>query len=196
MDIAFVGIFVLCVVLAVVLAAYDRLMRKYKAMKLTQEEIENRARDKAIKIIEEARDKAVLILNDAKLSAVNNQQDLDSKLSLVAEQQVDVYKDMLQKVSKNIEEEAVDEITEFRKVLENEVVGTEQNVSQKIEAEYAEVNKKIAEYKEEKLREFDKRAEMVVKEFVKTVLGKSLSEDIHMDLIKQALEEAKRNNVL
>jgi len=198
MNIEFVVTVVLFVVLAVVLVAYDQLVRKFKAMKSTKEEIEARARDKAVRIIEEARDKAFLILNEAKLSAVNNQQELDSKLSMVAEKQIDVYKEMLQRVSKNIEDEAVGEISDFRKVLETEVSGSEQNVARKIEEEYQETDKQIEEYKSRKMQEFDRNAPKVAREFVRIVTGKvlNLNETDQKELIKQALEEAIRDNVL
>jgi hypothetical protein len=196
MNVEFVGLIVSCAVLAVVLAAYERLMRKYKAIRSSQEEIETKARDKAVRIIEEARDKAILILNEANLSAGNNQQELENKLNLVAEKQVDVYKEMLQKISKSIEDEALDEITDFKKELETEVVGSEKMVTRKIDEELLEVNKQIDAYKAEKIREFDTKAGKLVREFLRISTGMVFEEADHKELIKQALEEAKKDNVI
>lgn len=195
MDVQFLALIIVCLVLAIVLAAYDRLMRRFQGMKSMQAELEIRARDKATKMIEEARDKAMLILNQANLQASGNQQELDKKLRDVAEKQLEVYKEIVQNISKEIETEAMGEIDGFKKLLQQETSGVQQTVAQRIDQQYVEATRQIEAYKGAKMKEFDVRAEDVAREFCKIVVGKTLTFDDQTELIKQALEEAKTANV-
>ncbi len=196
MDIQFLGLIIVSLVLAVVLAAYERLMRKFQGMRATRAEIEEKAREKATKMIEEARDKAVLILNQANLESAGNQEELNKRLQEAALKQVDIYKEMLQNISKSIESGAMGEIADFKSILEKQTVGVEQSVAVKIDQQLQEANKQIEDYKTAKIREFEARAEDVAREFCRLAGIKSLTLEEHPELIKQALEEAKKANVL
>lgn len=192
MTLEFYALIIVCLILGIVLFAYVRLDRKFRGLKGSQEEIENEARQKAMRIVQEANDRALLILNQAKLETGKNQQELEQKLATVSETQAENYKEMLQSVSKKIEDEALGEITDFKQVMEKETVGGEQSMATKIEQEYAVAMQELAEYKNQKIKALELKSQEMLKEYAKDVLGKSLSFDDKQELMMQAIEEAKK----
>jgi len=107
----------LSLTLGATLIAYDRLLRELRELKTEKGSFEESGRLKAAKIMEEARDKALQILEEAKLDAGENQQKVDGEMERITQMQLDNYNNMIQKISKSIEDEALKEVDEFRKKL-------------------------------------------------------------------------------
>lgn len=191
MNFEFVTIVVLCVVLAVVLTAYERLVRKMGKWEREQELIEARARQKGIKIIESAKDRAMEILTESRLGARDNQGEMDKALQQVTKKQLERYKEILQNISKSIEEDTKKEVDQFKKVLEMETVGAQKVVKDRIEEEYEKVNEEVEAYKAEKMKKVESEVGEIMKEFTKIALGK-LSVEQQKVVLLDALEEAKR----
>ncbi|MEK7064366.1 MAG: hypothetical protein AAB973_02030, partial [Patescibacteria group bacterium] len=92
------------------------------------------------------------------------------------------------------------EMTAFKK----SVVGMAQNiegealavVGQKVDEEVEKAKAAVAKYRQAKIAEIDTRAEEVIRMVTAKVLGKALDLAQHEQLVKQAIEEAKAENVL
>jgi len=161
----------LCVICALCLAMAEDMRRKLKQVRGQKEIIELAAKKRANKIIDEANMKALKLVEEAKFDAENKRKSLEARLEAIGNSQLGEYKQNLQSVSKSIEEE-------FKvKAL------------QQVEAE-------ILAYKEEKMKHVQLEVEKIVKEASRIVLGKSLSNEDHLKLIIEALEEARTNHVI
>jgi len=186
----------LSLVAFVTIKAYDRLLREITRLKEERELVEARARHKAVVIVEEARDKALEILREARIEAETKREALSHRLDNVTDRQVDDYKQVLQSITKAVEDGALRELSEFRKAMEMETVNAQDIVGKKIEEQYAQLQKEIEAAKKSKLEELDKKLVAVIKEAGTRVLGRILTVEDHQDLVVQALEDAKKNNVL
>lgn len=194
MDISLLGIAIVSFVLGVVLIAYDQKLRELRKLRNDKKQIEEKARQRAIQIVEEARDKALAIVEQARVNAGDNQKEIDAQLARVSEQQIDVYRHILQDVSREIEKDAQKEVEDFRKALEMETLGAQRAVTSRIEKEYVEAQKRLEEYQQDRKRQVDEKAAEVLQEFTKIVFKKALPFEEQKELVIQALEEAKRQH--
>jgi len=186
----------LMAVLAVVLRAYDRLLRDSQRQKEDRETWEARARHKAVVIVEEARDKALEILREARIEAETKRDSLNKKLDNLGERQLIDYKNVLQTISKAVEEGATRELGQFRQALESETIQAQKVIGEKMEDQYNRMADEIKHEKQIRLEELDKQVFAVIKKATNDIIGKALTVDEHSDLVIKALEEAKRTHVL
>jgi hypothetical protein len=186
----------LCGLLGVALAAYERQERELKAIKKRQEQIEDKARERAFKILEDAKDRSLGILKEARIVAEENKEAIGKRLDEVADKQIKGYEDVLQTISKTVETDTVRELEEFEHALKLETVGAEQAVEKKLETEFANVRAEIEKYKQMKLKVVDEKMIGIIEEVTRAVIGKNLSLIDHAEIVMQALEEAKKKNVL
>lgn len=185
MSIELIGIIILSVVLGVVLAAYERLIRKLDKYQREQEIIDAQSKQRAAKIVEAAKEKALAILENTKIDAKESQEDIDKKLEQITNKQMDYYKELLQSISENIKDDA-------KKVLEQQATGAQNTVIQKIEDDYSEAKKQVEAYKQEQMKQIDARSGEIIKEFTRLALGKAMPEELKQALVMEALEEAKK----
>lgn len=187
-----IGIAVLSFGLGMALIAVDKVKRENSLLKHDKEEIEERARQRAMKMVEGARDRALAIVEEAQIRTSENKGVVESELARVSEKQIGVYKDILQSISKEIELDAHKEVEDFRKVLETEAAGVQKTMAAKIEEEMRRAEQQVEEYKKDKMRLVDEKAEVILKEFIKRAYPKVLSLDDQIELITRALTEAKK----
>ncbi len=135
--------------------------------------------------LKKARKKGRAIVEEAKIKA----------LSIIA----DAYGEEIQKIAAEIavefKNEAVVELARFKKELEDKIVAVEGAAEKVLEAEYEEIKRDIENYKASKIAQIDSTAHDVLIDVTKKVLGKSIDMRAHEDLVVQALEDAKRQNI-
>lgn len=99
---------------------------------------------------------------------------------------------MLKKTSKDIEQSALNEVFDFKEILEKETLTAQKIIEQKIEDQYAKVQNEIQTYKTEKLVKIDELIYKIIQQVCEKVIGKTLSIRDHQDLVIEALSEAKQ----
>ena len=99
-----IAVIALAGILVVTFRAYDRQLREFERLKQERESWEARARHKAVTIIEEARDNAMEILEGARIEAESKRDSMNRKLDGVGERELLDYKQVLQSISKAIED--------------------------------------------------------------------------------------------
>jgi hypothetical protein len=196
MTIELLGVIILSFTLTVVLFAYDRLLRELKNLKKDKATIEDKSRERAEELVRGARDKAVEIIGEAKVDAGRWQQVLDQELNKSLEEQVGNYKISLQNVSNQITEEVKGEAEDYKKVLEMETVGAEKAAAEKLKQEYAKVDKEAADYRERKFKQVEETAAEVLQDVGKKVFNRELDFSDQTEMIIEALEKAKNQNVI
>src|SRR3972149_6492843 len=103
MGIELIAIVLLSAVLAVVLAGYDQRVKEINSLKEEQEETERKARQQALRIIEDARNKAISILQQVTIDTQRQKELLDRQVCDVPQPVPKSYNRDRQKVSKEIE---------------------------------------------------------------------------------------------
>jgi len=196
MSIELLGVIILSFTLAVVLYAYDRQLWELRKLKKDKATIEEKAREKAEELVRGARDKATEIIGEAKVDAGKWQEILDQELNKSLQEELVNYKNSIQSVSKQINEEVKSGVDDFKKVLEMETVGAEKAAAEKLKQEYAKVDKEAAEYRTQKFQKIEEEAADILQEVGKKVFNKVLDFNDQADLIIEALEKAKNQNVI
>jgi type II secretory pathway component PulJ len=196
MSFEFIAVIILAVVLAAVLRSYDNLWRELSRIKKEKEDIEERARTHALKILDEAKDKALEIVEDAQLKAEKNKLIVEEKLDEVSSAQIDKYKEVVQNISKVVEGEAVRELDQFKNILEKETLEAQKIIGSKINDQYSKVTEELENYRLRKITELDNKAFEVIKLVVNKIIGKTISTEEHAQLVVKALEEAKHDQVI
>ncbi len=188
MNIELIVIVGLCLVLGLVLAGYDRVLRELNRLKKGREEINAEAREKAVRILESAREKAVEIVSEAKIGTLRESEDINRRLGEVSEQKLVEYKQMLQNISKSVENTAVRELSEYKKSLEMETSLGQKAVGERVVQE-------LAEYKAAKVAQIDAQIAAAVKKITLEVLGRSINSEDQNKIIISALEKAKNEGL-
>lgn len=189
MSIELVGIIVLSVILGGVFAAYTRVAIQLAKYKKEQAILDAQTRQKAAKIVEEAKDKALEILENTKIDAKESQEEIDKQLEDITKKQVDYYKELMLNITNNIKDDT-------KKALEQQVNGAQNTVVQKIEDDYTLAKQQVELYKQARMKQIDTNAVEIIREFTKIALGKVWSNQEQEELIKTALEEAKKQYVV
>jgi len=190
-----IAIVLLSAVLAVVLAGYDQGVKEINSLKEEQEETERKARQQALRIIEDARNKAISILQQVTIDTQRQKELLDSQVGEITQQQLKEYKQYLQKVSKEIEKGVEAQAKDYQKILEIETVGAEKVVAAKIEEGYIKAEKDVEVYKQKLMDKAREEIVVIIAEASQELLGKTITIDDQTELIMQALEEAKKQHV-
>jgi F0F1-type ATP synthase membrane subunit b/b' len=185
----------LSLTLGAALIAYDRLLRELRDLRVERGSFEEGGRLKAARIMEEARDKALQILEGAKFDAGESQEKVEEEMNRITKMQLDNYNNMIQRISKSIEGEALKEVEEFRKKLEAEAGSVQKTVVARVEEDYAQAKKQIEIYKMERMKQIDSQVLVLMQDLGKDILGKTIDFDTHRELIMEALEETKKEHV-
>lgn len=135
--------------------------------------------------LKRARRRGRTIVEEAKIKA----------LSIIAS----AYGEEIQKISSEIaiefKNEAVVELARFKKELEEKIVAVEGATEKVLADEYEEVKKEIERYRTSKMTQIDSLAREILTDVTRKVIGKSIDLRAHEDLIINALEDAKRQNI-
>lgn len=135
------------------------------------------AQDKAAKILEMAQERALEILNKSRIDLENRNDKLETRLDKIEEKEVTDFRKSLEQVTTDLRGEA------------SVVVG------QRVDEEFAKAREEIKGYKEMREKEIDGKVDQILKQVVYEVVGKTLNNDDHRELILKSLEEAKKQHV-
>jgi hypothetical protein len=175
------------------------------------------AHEKAQELINQANKQAADILASSKTYEDNSNQALRSKLTELEKQQESVFakasQDMkiayqnmitqiqeqdintLKSMTKDIESDVLADFKEFRDELEKETIKSEKVVKEKIDDEYLILEKDLDEYKKEKYLKLDSDIYKILYRVSEMVLNQGISYDKHKELVIEALETAKKEQV-
>lgn len=193
--------------------AYMKLLKNATLLEKAKDEREEHIRKRAAALLSDAHDKALVIIEQANLRAAQTleetntfsqtaKHELEAKLSQASAQLLTDYERALEEVkeediktlkniSKTIESNTLDEVADFKEILEKETVAAQKIVEQKIEQAYADVEQEIKAYREDKRKKIDEAVYTIVRQVSEEILGKSVSLADHEKLVIDALEQAK-----
>lgn len=114
--------------------------------------------------------------------------------SIVNDIKTEFSKEASQKLEA-IQKIAVDETEDFKKMLMAETVGSQAFVGQKINQDFAQALKEIDEYKATRIKEVDTQIQDIVRNVVKDVLEVTVTLPIQEELVLEALEKAKKEEI-
>ena len=169
-------------------------------------ELLDEARNKTAIIINEATNKALGIIKNANLSSHTFSESFNKGLEKATLDFVTAYggtlKDiqsknieLFQNISKDIETSVLSEIKQFREVLKQKTVDSQEMIRQKVEHEYSLAKKDIDSYKETQFKRVDNEIYDILQRVSHLVLGKTIALEDHEQLITEALEKAKQEGV-
>ena len=175
------------------------------------------AHEKALEIIDMANRQASEILASSKTYESDSNQALKERLAELEKQQAEVftkasedmklaYQDMmtqiqeediniLKTITKDVEDDVRADFKEFRDVLEKETINSEKIAKEKIDEEYLTMEKDLEEYKKQKYQKIDEDIYKILYRVSEMVLSQGISYDKHKELVIQALETAKKEQV-
>lgn len=194
-SIEMVGVIVLTVVLAGVLVAYDRLLKKLQRQLHEESKLHAEAQKRAERVMEEARNKAKEIISQAQISGEDLQKQLSRMIDEADKGHIGEYKEKLHKISQYIESNLQEQTGEFRKVLEAETVAAQQIAASKVEGQYKQIQQELEDYRQKRLNEIETKLREAVEAGLRKVAGEMISVDGRQALIIKGLEEAKKQNV-
>jgi F0F1-type ATP synthase membrane subunit b/b' len=153
------------------------------------------AQRRAEKVLEEARNKASQIISDAKLNGEQLQKQLAEMIDEADKNHVGEYKQKLQKISEDIENNFQKEASELRQMLETEKASAQKNLASKMEAEYARLHQELENFRNQRLAEIEAGLGEAVEAGLKKAVGGMVNVEGHNELIMMALEEVKKQDV-
>jgi hypothetical protein len=175
------------------------------------------AHQKSQNIIDQANKQATEILASSKVYENNSNQTLKDKLAMLEKQQEGVfakasqdmkvaYQDMITQIqeqdintlktmTKEIQSDVVADFKEFRDVLEKETINSEKIVKEKIDEEYLAMEKDFETFKKQKYQKVDEDIYKILYRVSEMVLSEGISYEKHKELVINALETAKKEQV-
>lgn len=196
MGVDWLGIIILSVVLGVVLFAYERALSRIRSLQRERTNEEKKARSEAVTLVRQAREKAAEIIGEAKVDAAKWQEVMDAEMDKLTKAELGEYKERLQKISIDIEQDVKNETGELKKALEEETLGVEKSVAEKLEKGMAEVEQEVTKFKQARFEQINEKAGILLEAVVRKVFTKSVRLSDHEELIIRALEEAKAQNAI
>jgi hypothetical protein len=175
------------------------------------------AHEQAQGIITAANKQASEILAGSKTYEDNSSKAMKEKLSELEKQQSEVfvkasenmkiaYQNMitqiqeqdintLKNMTKDIQSDVLADFKEFRDDLEKETLNSEKIAKEKIDEEYLAMQKDLDEYKKQKYQKIDEDIYKILYRVSEMVLNQGISYDKHKELVIEALETAKKEQV-
>ena len=114
--------------------------------------------------------------------------------TIVDEIKTDFAKEAEKKLSA-IEQVTLQETSDFKDVLREETIKSQIIIGKKIGEDFNSVQNELVEYKKQKLSEIDKNIQVITKQVVEEVLGKSIPLPIQQELVISSLEKAKKTGL-
>jgi len=210
------AIFVLCLALVSVALYLTHTLKKAHTQNVETRDLKI-AREKAAKMLDDANSQALDIINKAKLSGGIASENFNQEIVRIASTQVKEFEkttsefikfynqvlgdlktkniEVFQNVSKDIETNTMDEVKSFRDSVEKLTVSSQQLVKQKIDTDFAQVEREIENYKAHELKEIDDKIYTLLEKVSRLTLGKAISLSEHENLIRKSLERAKKEGV-
>ena len=161
---------------------------------------------KAQKIIEEATKKSQDLINQTQLLTDQQRANIQSQIELIIGKQQEsfeqIFGDLKLKYSQlaTSSEDLFEEGIKKELLLVKEELGSQINKFQdslldQIDAQQKTIESELKGYKAKRIEDIEKNIQDILIQVVKEVLGKSISASEHEDLIIEALEKAKKENI-
>lgn len=182
------------------------------------EDLELKAQVDYQNIIESANKKAEEIILQAtqiKQETTNNLQDsvdmmledqkkileeASTALSKKFEQQINEVNtnniELLKNIYKGIESDVQADYQEYKDAIKKQTFQAESIASEKIKEEYAKLDTEIKEYKTKMIEKVNEEIYKILLNISKVVIGKSLDLKDHEELVVEALNKAKKENII
>lgn len=196
LSLEMLGVIVLSVILAVVLVAYDRLLRRVQQIRHEEEKFEEKARRQAEKIVELAKIRAERMVTQATTQGRQLQHELEEMVASAGEAQIGEYKQKLQNISIGIEGKLEQGMEEFGKLLEMETIASQRAVTKRLQGEYQKIESELSEYKQSRMKEIESKLRVGLEKGLKKAMGEAFNEQDSENLIMRAIEEAKKQHVI
>jgi len=175
------------------------------------------AHTKSMEIIDQANKHANEILASTKTYEDTSNQGLKDKMGLLEKEQAEIfakasqemktaYQNMLSQIqeedinsiksmTKEIQSDVLADFKEFREDLEKETINSEKIVKEKIDEEYLAIEKELDDYKKQKYQKIDEDIYKILYRVSEIVLSQGITFDKHKQLVLEALETAKKEQV-
>jgi len=198
--------------------SYLKMLKKHNLLLKEEGRLKLHQHKKEAEILEEARQKAAKIIADAHLVDDNAQNEVQEQLKTLSLNKIKdfektstdlfrVYKQELEdlklntlkivnNITKDIENDTIKELKDFKEILKKETYASQKIVEQKIEQQYAETEKEIEAYKEDRIKKVEDEIYNILQNVSKLVLGKAISLQDHEQLVIDALNKIKEEKVL
>ena len=197
---------------------YVRLIIKHNSLREEKSQIESNAKAHADEIIAKANNEASEIIKTAHSEATRKvleagkigaevQQKVLADMEKVAKDYAANYQKILEQakseslslissMSGDVKQAASQEIEMMRKALQEEVAKTQEATKTAISGAYAKIEKEIEAYKQARITKINESVFEILQQVALRVIGKSLTQSDHGELVIKSLEEAKKENVL
>lgn len=175
------------------------------------------AHQKSQEIIDQANRHAIEILASSKAyedtsnaslkeKLVQLEQDQAAVFTTASEEMKSAYQDILTQIqeqdmnalktmTKDIQSDVLADFKEFRETLEKETINSEKVVKEKIDEEYLAIEKELQDYKKQKYQKIDEDIYKILYRVSEMVLSQGITFDTHKQLVLEALETAKKEQV-
>lgn len=188
-------ILVLSIFVGLLLFKLERLLRELNSLKSRQKKQEEELTLRSEKIIADANATAMRVIQEAHVRAEKVQTLLDEKLNAVNDQELEEYKETIQNISKDIENQAVREIKDMQQALKTESLEVQEIVGKKVDEALVNTLAEINTYKEKKIAEINNRMVGFIKELSIKAIGVTIDPAQQTEFVLQSLKEAKESHV-
>ncbi len=189
----------LAVVLLFMAFSYTRNAQKLNHTLEVTSQLQQQLAQKPTRLLEKAHEQA-----KGKLSELERQQ--EALFTKASEEMKTAYQDMLLQIqeedittlktmTKDIQSDILSDFKEFRDNLEKDTINSEKVVKEKIDEEYLEIEKELQEYKQKKYQKIDEDIYKILYRVSEMVLSQGITFDKHKQLVLEALDTAKKEQV-
>ncbi len=176
-----------------------------------------KAHEQSMEIIEQANKHANDILANTKSYEATSESAIKEKLEILEKDQAAIftkaseemksaYQNMLSQIqeqdintirsmTKDIQSDVLADFQEFREDLEKETINSEKLVKEKVDEEYLTIEKELQEYKKQKYKKIDEDIYKILYRISEIVFSQAIPVDKHKQLVLEALETAKKEQV-
>jgi len=209
---------ILGIILGAVALSYKELIKKYYLLrdehekvvtseKARQEELLKKAKAESDLIIQSARQKAQETINEAGIYSAKTKEIFEIEVKKASDTLINNFQEVLESaktqtasaygdISKDVRVEIVKQIETLRLALQQEIVRSQAEAKNVIAEQYKKIEAETKAYKEEKLKRVDDEILALLKEVSSKAIGKVLNFQDHEDILIEALDNAKRQNLL
>jgi len=188
-------------------ALKDEYEKTLKDQKAKEEASTLEAKKLAERIITEAQSKAQLIINEASTFSTKSKEDFAIEVRKATTSQLENFQAALDvagkeaglafgSISEDVRGEINQQMEALRSALGQEITRSQSEAKKLIEEAYEKVEVEVDAYRQIRQRQIDERIFEILETIITNVAGKALKLDEHEELVIEALEEAKSQNVL
>lgn len=124
-----------------------------------------------------------------------NSQNVDQEYKSLFENTKQEYVTKINNTLKSLEQIAGSELDEFSKNLKKETLDSQVFIGARINEEFEKKQKEIEEYKSQRLKAIDENINKIIAKVAQNVLGRAIPLEEHEQLVLDALEKAKKEEV-